>query len=158
MIKTLLLLFLIAFPPNQETRVKKKQMDLYTFLWQKKLQKQWNKVEEVFIDCIVNADGKTFTSLWSFLEKKQKRILVQNDHFFPISNTILRKMSPLTAFVRLHSSNIKAKKEECIIIVKELIRYGASWNELNDDDLPIMNQWLDSESLNLLKTPNNELP
>jgi len=155
MIKTLLLLFFIAFPQKQETRVKEKEMDLYTFLWQKKLAKQWEMVEEVFIECIVNADASTLLSLWAFLEEPQKRVLVQNDHFFPLSDTIERKMPPLTAFVKIHSTNKKAKIKDCMIIVKELIRYKASWEGLEDDDMPIMNLWLDSEAVNLLRSTNN---
>lgn len=153
-VKTMLLLFLIAFPEKQQTRTKEK--DLYTILWQDKLEKQWEMVEAAFIDCIVWADSSTFLSLWAFLEEPQKRLLVQNPHFFPLSETTVGKMLPLTAFVKIHSTNKKAKIKDCIIIVKELIRYNASWDGIKDADLPIINLWLDNEAINLLRTQNNK--
>jgi len=157
MIKTLLLLFLIALPPKQETRVKQKEMDLYTFLWQKKLARQWERVEEVFIDCIIEADATKLLSLWKYLEEPQKRFLVQNDHFFPISNTKIEKMNPLTAFIIFHSNDKKANPKDCTIIVRELIRYKVSWDDIDDDDMPILNQWIDNETVTLLDIKSTRL-
>jgi hypothetical protein len=153
MVKTILLLFLIAMPDIEQTRTKEK--DLYTSFWQKKLSKQWKMIKIIFVDCIVEADAEKLSTVLDFLEESQRKTLVRRAYFFPLSNTQLKKTNPLEALVRMHGKNIK-KQKECTYILKELVRYGASWDGLEKSDLIIINQWMDRETLDLIYSDHSK--